>query len=108
MATRRKRRAYDMTVRGAQLEDTRRRILAAAISVYGRSGFTNTTMQAVAHEAHVAPTTVLNHFATPDALMTAAITALLEDLRLPEAGEIAALPTVDARLRRLAGELAAF
>jgi AcrR family transcriptional regulator len=104
----RKRRAYDMTVRATQVEDTRRRILSAAIEVYGRHGFTKTTMQAVAREANVAPTTVLNHFATPEALMSAAIDALLEEIQLPQTEEIEALAGLDARVRRLASELAAF
>jgi AcrR family transcriptional regulator len=103
-----KKRPYDMTLRAAHVEGMRQRILSAAVAVYGQHGFTNTTMQAVAKEAKVAPTTVLNHFATPDSLMTAAIGSLLDEIRLPQAADLEALTSLDARMRRLASELAGF
>jgi AcrR family transcriptional regulator len=99
-------RSYDMSGRAAAAEQTRRRIVRAAIAVYAREGFRKASMQSIARQAEVSAATVLNHFATPDDVLEAALAVLLADLGLPEPDEIAALPEREARLRAVVRTLA--
>jgi AcrR family transcriptional regulator len=98
---------YDMTNRAAAAAETRRRIVEAATRVYARDGFRHATMQAVARQAGVSPSTVLNHFSTPQELMAAAVDVLRRQLRLPSRSELESLPGMEERVRKLVGELAA-
>ncbi|HEV2593458.1 MAG TPA: TetR/AcrR family transcriptional regulator [Gaiellaceae bacterium] len=52
-------------------QETRERILDAAIACFGERGFEATTMNAIAERADVARATVFNHFADKQALLTA-------------------------------------
>src|SRR5689334_11496701 len=94
-------RPYDMTVRAASAARTRQRIVTAAVAVYAREGFKNASIQAVAREAEVSPATVLNHFTTPEELLTAAVDFLYEDLAVPQPRDLERLEGLEARLARL-------
>ena len=81
-------RNYRMGKRAAAVEATRRRIIDAALREFAERGIEDTSMQAVARRADVAPGTVLNHFADVDVLAEASIGARMTELRLPTADEI--------------------
>jgi AcrR family transcriptional regulator len=97
---------YDMTNRAAAAAETRRRIVEAAMTVYARDGFRHATMQAVARQAKVSPTTVLNHFSTPQELMAATVDELRRQIQLPSPADLEALQSIERRVRKLARELA--
>jgi AcrR family transcriptional regulator len=54
-------------------EDTRQRLIAAALSLFANCGYDSTTMNMIAETADVARTTVFNYFAHKDALLIAAL-----------------------------------
>lgn len=101
-------RKYSMGKRAAQVAETRRRILDAAVVLYQEQGFSSTSMQDVARRADVAPGTVLNHFATPEALMEAVATHLTATLQAPTEAILEGVDNLAERVRRVARELAAF
>jgi AcrR family transcriptional regulator len=102
------RRPYDMTVRAASAARTRERIVAAAVAVYAREGFKNASMQSIAREAGVSPATVLNHFATAEEILVAAVDFLYEDMAVPQARDLEAIDGLEARLGWLVRELNAY
>lgn len=55
-------------------------IVAAAISVFARNGFAETSIQDVADEAGVVPTAVYYHFAGKDELFDVALDAVITEL----------------------------
>lgn len=101
-------RHYSLGKRAANVAETRRRILGAAIALYQEKGISATSMQEVARRTDVAPGTVLNHFRTPDALAEAVIAQLWTDLRAPSEDMFQGLNTPEQRVSRLARELAGF
>jgi AcrR family transcriptional regulator len=101
-------RAYRLGRRADQQLDTRRRILAAAIELYGERGYAGTTIRAVADAADVVPGTVRNHFPTPLALAEAAGEQALTDLQPPDASILEGLSTIPERVERAARELISF
>ena len=101
-------RRYTLGKRATQVAETRRRILDAAAALYQERGVTRTTMQEVARRADVAPGTVVNHFASSDALARAVVDEVVGSLRLPRDDVFAGLETVPERVARLAYELFAF
>ena len=96
------RRRYDMTGRAAAAAETRSRIIAAAVKVYAREGFKNATMHAIALQAEVSPSTILNHFATPEELLAAALEVLRQELQVPRLAEIKAARGARQRVTMLA------
>ncbi|MBV9715869.1 MAG: helix-turn-helix transcriptional regulator [Solirubrobacterales bacterium] len=67
------RRTYRSATRERRARETRERILAAACSMFLRSGYAATTMRAVAREARVSVPTVELDFGTKPQLLRAAI-----------------------------------
>ena len=55
-------------------------IVAAAITVFARQGFSDTSIQEVATEAGVAPTAVYYHFSGKDELFEAALRSVLDSI----------------------------
>ena len=98
-------RPYRLGKRQASVDETRRRILDAAMLEYGEHGIPETSMQAVARRADVAPGTVLYHFPTPDNLAEAVIERWLVDMDAPSPELIREEDPLDVRLGRLAAEL---
>jgi AcrR family transcriptional regulator len=101
-------RQYTLGKRAGQKERTRQRILDAAAALYQEQGVSATTIPAVARRADVAPGTVLNHFASADALAMAVVDGILGSLELPSDEIFAGLDLVTTRVARLADELFAF
>ena len=101
-------RRYTLGKRAGQKEATRQRILDAAAAIYQERGVSQTTIPEVARRADVAPGTVLNHFASADALARAVVDEVVASLRLPSDQVFAGLTDVPDRVRRLAHELLAF
>jgi AcrR family transcriptional regulator len=101
-------RPYRLGRRAEQQAETRDRILGAAVDLYRTLGYAGTTTKAVAHAADVAPATVRNHFATPEALAAAAGARILDDLRPPDPAILDGDPSLASRVARLAVELVAY
>lgn len=68
-----KKRSYRSDRRKEQAEETRRRILATACRLFVERGFAGTTVEAVAHEAAVAPPTVYATFRNKRQLLAEAV-----------------------------------
>lgn len=94
-----------MSKRAEAVEQTRRRILDAALAEYAERGIDGTSMQGVARRADVATGTVLNHFATPEVLAEAVIEDRVATLAMPTAASIDASSPVAERIRTLTEEL---
>lgn len=101
-------RRYSLGKRADTVAETRRRILDAAASLYAEQGISTTTMLDVARRADVAPNTVANHFGSAEGLAEAMGARVLEELELPTTAIFAGQRSVDARIRILIRELAAF
>jgi AcrR family transcriptional regulator len=100
-------RPYRLRQRAEQQAATRQRIVAAARDLYLERGMAATSMTAVATAADVAPNTVRNHFGSQEELAVAVGEAVLAEVGLPEPASFEAEPSLEARLTRLADELAA-
>src|ERR671933_1787097 len=86
------------TVNQAERAARRAAILQAAIAVFARQGFEATLLADIAARVGVRHPTILNYFASKEALFVAAVLEPLDQLGVvlrPEAGE--ALPAVVAR-----------
>ena len=101
-------RRYTLGKRATQKEATRQRILDAAAGLYQEHGVSQTTIPDVARRADVAPGTVLNHFASADALARAVVEGVLGSLQLPSETIFGDLTAGPDRLARLSHELFAF
>src|SRR3954470_24682361 len=66
-------RPYDMTARARAAEQTRVRIIEAAITQFMQSDLSGMTLEAVAREAGVTLQTVLRHFGSKGGLVSAAV-----------------------------------
>src|SRR6478672_10269991 len=67
------RRPYNSPRRQEQARETRRKIMAAAQSLFASQGYAATTLPAVAREAGVSPATITVVFGTKQALLDALI-----------------------------------
>ena len=101
-------RSYRLGKREGPKAETRARIVAAAAAIYRDRGMSAATTAAIAEAADVAPATVRNHFPEPADLAGEVFTAALEELRPPSATIFDGLESLDARIRKLALEMAAF
>jgi len=87
------------------VERTIRRIVEAAIAEYAENGIENTSMQAVARRADVAPGTVLYHYESPNDLVEAVIEKWLAEMDVPSADSIDPNRPLDERVASLVNEL---
>ena len=78
------RAAYRMTRRAEQVDETRRRIVAAAVGLHGTVGPAHTTVSAIAEAAGVTRVTVYRHFPDEDALFAACTAHWAAGQRLPD------------------------
>jgi AcrR family transcriptional regulator len=101
-------RRYTLGKRADAKEETRDRIIRAALKVYGERGFAGTSNLAIAREADVAPATVRNHFPGPRDLAHAAFDSVLGELKPPTPQIFDGVEGMEERVTRLAQELAAF
>jgi AcrR family transcriptional regulator len=69
----RSRRRYSSPLRADQAEQTRRRILSSAFSLFAKGGYAGTTIAAVADDAGVSPETIYQAFGGKRGLLEGAI-----------------------------------
>ncbi len=101
-------RRYTLGRREAPKAETRARIVDAAVSIFRERGMAAASNLAVAKAADVAPATVRNHFPGPRDLPDAVFDQVLGRLAPPTPAIFDGLDGLEARIRRLAGELADF
>lgn len=98
-------RAYSMANRAVAREETRQRLVTAALSLIVEQGSTQQTMAQVADRAGVSTRTVYTHFSSFSELLSAAMSAITAQLSeiAPEPVDTEALAPEDA-LRRLVSQ----
>jgi len=79
--------------------------MAAAVQEYGEKGIEDTSMQAVARRADVAPGTVLYHYPDPDDLAEAVVKSWLEEMSAPSPDAIDPSAPIAERIEALVSEL---
>jgi AcrR family transcriptional regulator len=101
-------RKYEQTRRAQRQEDTRRRIVEAAMELHGTVGPLATTVSAVAERAGVERLTVYRHFPTTKELFHGCGTLFMETYPLPDL--ISETPPGDPtdRVRAVLGQLYAY
>lgn len=105
-------RKYSMGKRTASVEDTRRRIVEATLTLHSNKGIFDTSWKDIAEHADVSVATVYKHFPSLDELVPAC-GALIMAITQPPSYEDAArifgdAGTIEERLRRLVSELFGF
>lgn len=98
-------RPYQLGKRQASVDETRRRILEAATTEYTERGIEETSMQAVARRADVAPGTVLYHYPTPEELADAVIEMWVKDMEMPTPDVVDPSAPLEDRVRSLVTEV---
>jgi len=98
-------RPYRLGKRAASVADTKRRILEAANAEYAENGIEDTSMQAVARRADVAPGTVLYHYPTPEDLADAVVETWIDEIGMPTTDDIDSGVDLQTRVRTLIGLL---
>jgi AcrR family transcriptional regulator len=102
-------RKYSMDKRKAAVEETRQRILEAALALHSEKGIFGTSWQDIAHRADVSVGTVYKHFPSLDELVPACgqlAYAILRPPSLEDAPQIfAEANSLEERLGRLISEL---
>jgi AcrR family transcriptional regulator len=66
-------RPYNSTTRQAQARETRRQVVEAAHRLFAEYGYTGATIEAIAHEAGVAPETIFATFGNKRSILAALI-----------------------------------
>jgi AcrR family transcriptional regulator len=87
------------------VDETKRRIIEAATLEFAENGIPDTSMQAVARRADVAPGTVLYHYPTPDELVEAAVERWIVEMEAPSPEAIDPESPLEERVRALVEEL---
>ncbi len=98
-------RPYRLGKRAASVADTKRRILEAANAEYAENGIEDTSMQAVARRADVAPGTVLYHYPTPEDLADAVVETWIDEIGMPTTDDIDSGADLQTRISTLIGLL---
>lgn len=98
-------RPYRLGKRQASVDATKRRILEAAVLEYAERGIPDTSMQAVAKRAEVAPGTVLYHYPDPDDLAAAVVDNWIEEMDAPSPESIDPGAALETRIKALVTEL---
>lgn len=100
-----KKRPYRLGKRQASVDETRRRILDAATLEFAENGIPDTSMQAVARRADVAPGTVLYHYPAPDDLVEATVERWIDEMKAPSPEAIDTEAPLEERVASLVVEL---
>jgi AcrR family transcriptional regulator len=101
-------RPYNLGRRAEPKADTRARIVAAALDIFRDRGLAAASNLAIARAADVAPATVRNHFPDQEELARAVFVAVLGELEVPTPTVFNGAADLQARVTRLAEEMAAF
>lgn len=94
-----------MRKRAEQVEQTRQRIVEAAVRMHTTVGPANTTISALAEEAGVTRLTVYRHFPDEDNLFSACTQHWARQHPAPDPAAWRAIPDLEERARRALGEL---
>lgn len=103
-----KRRPYQLKRRAEKQEETRRRIVEAAVELHCSIGPAETTVSQIAERARVQRHTYYAHFPDERSLFLACSGLALERDPLPDVDRWATVPAGPERLRRALGELYAW
>ena len=98
-------RPYRLGKRQASVNETKSRIIEAAVAEYGEKGIEDTSMQAVARRADVAPGTVLYHYSTPDDLVEAVVESWIGAMDAPSPATLVPDASLSSRIAALVTEL---
>jgi AcrR family transcriptional regulator len=98
----RPRKPYRSPLRAEQLDATRRRILDAARALFGKRGYPDTTMDAIARESGLAVPTVYKNFGNKRRLLLDLIDMTINTRVPPEYDAVISQPTSPGRLHGLA------
>ena len=98
----RPRKPYRSPRRAEQLDATRRRILEAARALFGKRGYPDTTMDAIATESGLAVPTVYKNFGNKRRLLLELIDMTINTRVPPEYDAVISQPTPWGRLQGLA------
>jgi len=97
-----KRRPYRLKQRAESAEETRRRLVEATFALHSEQGIAATTMKQIAERAGVGIGTVYHHFPSLDDTIMACGQMVMATNPLPTEAIFAGVPTMKARLVRLA------
>src|SRR5213082_3129018 len=101
-------RTYRMTRRAAANEETRKRIVDAAIALHAEKGVLGTSWPDIAKRADVALGTVYRHFPSLDQLVPACTSENAVRVKPPGVGILVGLTRPEERISRFVEELFAF
>lgn len=101
-------RKYELKERARSLEQTRQRIVEAAVGLHTSVGPARTTISGIAERAGVERHTVYSHFPDERSLFRACSDHWTARHPLPDLEALAAIPDPARRLRRTLGELYAW
>jgi len=102
------RAGYRMVKRAEQIDETRRSIVAAAVSLHGTVGPANTTISAIAEEAGVSRVTVYRHFRDEDALFAACTSHWAAQQQMPDLTRWRKIPAPEDRAQAALTDLYRF
>jgi AcrR family transcriptional regulator len=101
-------RKYEQTRRAQQQEETRRRIVEAAVALHGEEGPARTTMSAIAERAGVQRNTLYRHFPDERSIVYACSAHFYAEHPMPTGAGWEQVADPADRLRRGLGELYAY
>lgn len=101
-------RKYEMRKRAKRVEETKRRIVEAALSLHERVGPARTSLSSIAEQAGVERQTYYRHFPDERALISACSGLWIERNPLPDGDRWHEIEDPEERLRRGLEELYAF
>lgn len=99
------RRTYELKERAERQQETRRRIVEAAVDLHTTLGPSRTTVKALAERAGVTRPTVYAHFPDDRSLLTACSGHVRETVPPPDPGAWSTVPDPDERLETALREL---
>lgn len=82
-------------------EETRKKIIAAAMALFNRQGFDRTTLEQISEEADVAKGTIFNHFPAKEAIIHEYVQMAVGDTASETVGKLERLPGTRSRLTAL-------
>ena len=97
-----------MVKRAHQVDETRRRIVAATVDLHGTVGPANTTVSAIAETAGVTRVTVYRHFPDEDALFAACTSHWAAQQRMPDVAGWREILTPEDRAKAALADLYRF